>query len=260
MLNTSVNYRKHIWTKRSPPELLLAVDSPHSSRWPRGEIGNRGDGRKLRWMRNGTSTILNFEDLGQPQSRSACLVYFERDFDGLTTICSQKAALLFGFITLWLWTWLPLFWGSTYKLQNYFHKLSVNYVTFDTDPNSFLNNPMLQEAQYQAALSDSIPHLGWVVRNASEYPNGLADVRQEIYSQKAWATVVVNANATSAWQAALANGDSSYDPTGAVGVYFASARFYQVTLLYLQPLVRGPLVPLVPTQRLFPMLTCPSAR
>jgi len=145
--------------------------------------------------------------------------------------------LLYGFITVWLWVCLSIFWGSTYKLEAYLHRLTVHFVSFDTDPNSFLNGPMIQEAQYQAALPSSIPHLGWEVHDASEYPNGLWDVMHEVYAQKAWAAVVINANATSAWREALANGDMNYDPTGAIGIYYASARFYQVTLLYIEPLV-----------------------
>ena len=96
---------------------------------------------------------------------------------------------------------------------------------------------MLQ-AQYEASLPSSIPHLGWEIHAASEYPNGLADVQHSIFAQKCWAAVVINANATSAWTAALADGDTSYDPTGAIGIYYASARFYQVTLLYIESLVR----------------------
>ncbi len=154
-------------------------------------------------------------------------------------VLSQKGAFIYGFITLWLWVCLSIFWGSTYKLETYFSRLTVHYVTFDTDPNSFLNAPMLNEVQYEAALPRSIPHLGWEVHDASEYPNGLEDVKQEVYSQKCWGAVVINANATSAWRAALANGDATYDPTGSIGLYFASARFYQVTLLYIEAFVSG---------------------
>lgn len=96
---------------------------------------------------------------------------------------------------------------------------------------------MTEMAQQQSALPSSMTHLGWSVRSASDYPNGLATVEDNILSQKAWATVVINANATSAWLNAVRNGDPNYDPTGAVTIYVQTARFYQVTLLYIEATV-----------------------
>lgn len=122
-------------------------------------------------------------------------------------------------------------------LEPNFVNLTVNLIPFDTDTNSFLVGPIINQANYENSEPRSIPHFTWVIKSPSDYPNGLADVRRDILTQKAWAAVVINANATSAWQAALATGDSSYDPTGAIGVYFASARFYQVVLLYVEAVV-----------------------
>jgi hypothetical protein len=96
---------------------------------------------------------------------------------------------------------------------------------------------MLETANTQYGLPATTVHLGWRVKDASYYPNGLGDVRQDVLQQGCWAAVVVNANATSAWRTALENGDSSYDPTGAITIYLQSARFYQVVLLYIVQLV-----------------------
>ncbi len=101
-----------------------------------------------------------------------------------------------------------------------------------------LGPAIINEANTQAALSSATPHLGWQVKSASDYPNGIPDVENDVLGQGCWGAVVINANATSAYLDALENGDSSYDPKGAIGIYMASARFYQVTLLYLEPLVR----------------------
>jgi len=149
----------------------------------------------------------------------------------------QKVLLLFGFVTLWLWICLPIFWGSTYSLLSYFPNLNIHYVTFDTDPAAYLNGPMEELVNQQNALPSSTTHLGWSIRPTSDYPEGLATVENNILSQKAWATVVVNANATSAWLNAVRNGDVNYDPTGAVTIYLQTARFYQVTLLYIEATV-----------------------
>lgn len=98
---------------------------------------------------------------------------------------------------------------------------------------------MLNEAQYQANLPASVAHFGWTIKPSSDYPNGIQDVQDSILRQDAWVAVVVNANATTAWRQALADGDASYDPTGAMTIYYQSARFYQVTLLYFEQTVRS---------------------
>lgn len=140
-------------------------------------------------------------------------------------------------ITLWLWICLSFFWGSVYKLTDGLANLNIRFVTFDTDSSALLNAPILQQALYLANLPTTTPHLGWEVRSASDYPNGLDDVRREVLHQESWATVVVNANATSAWREAIRNGDAGYDPSGAIGIYYMGARFYQVQYLYTEALV-----------------------
>jgi hypothetical protein len=149
----------------------------------------------------------------------------------------QKIFFIFLGITLWLWACLSFFWGSTYKLTSGISNLNVRFVTFDTDSSALLNDPITQQANYLASLPSSVTHLGWEVRSASNYPNGLADVQREVLHQECWAFVVVNANATSAWRTAVRNGDGSYDPNGAIGIYYMGARFYQVQYLYTESLV-----------------------
>ena len=145
--------------------------------------------------------------------------------------------MIYGLVTVWVYAFLGFFWGSTYLVENEFRHLTVHVVSFDTDPNSFLNGPILNQATYLANQANSVPHLGYEVHSASEYPNGLADVEYDVMSQGCWAAVVINANATTAWRNAVQNGDTSYDPNGAIGIYYQSARFYQVILLYIEAIV-----------------------
>lgn len=137
-----------------------------------------------------------------------------------------------------MWACLSIFWGSTYHLQTNFHRLTVNLVPLDTDPNSFLVPTMVEMAQTQNSLPIEMPHFTYIIRSPGDYPNGLEDVRREVLGQECWAAVVINTNATSAWREALESGDATYSPSGAVGIYFQSARFYQVVLLYIQQTVR----------------------
>lgn len=87
----------------------------------------------------------------------------------------------------------------------------------------------------------STAHLGYVIRDAADYPRGVYDAMDEVTNKDCWGAIVVNANATSAWRAALESGDASYDPSGAVGVFYQGARYYQIILLYLAPFVSRPL-------------------
>lgn len=96
---------------------------------------------------------------------------------------------------------------------------------------------MIEMANTQNSLPVETPHFTYIIKQASDYPNGLEDVEREVLGQECWASVVVNSNATSAWEEAVRNGDGGYSPNGAVGIYFQSARFYQVELLYLQQTV-----------------------
>lgn len=83
----------------------------------------------------------------------------------------------------------------------------------------------------------STAHLGYVIRDAADYPRGVYDAMEEVTNKDCWGAIVVNANATSAWRAAVQNGDASYDPSGSVGVFYQGARYYQIILLYLAPFV-----------------------
>jgi hypothetical protein len=109
--------------------------------------------------------------------------------------------------------------------------LTVDLVSFDTDSGSFLNYPMAEMAR---TLGGQPNELGWNVRPSSDYPNGLESARHDVLGQKSWATVVINANATSAWREAVTTGDANFDPTGAITIYIQTARFYQVSLLYVE--------------------------
>ncbi|WRT70773.1 uncharacterized protein IL334_007772 [Kwoniella shivajii] len=150
----------------------------------------------------------------------------------------KKALVLFGFITLWLWACLSIFWGSTYRLTSFLPSLTVHVIPFDTPSStSYLNQPMIQQFEYVANEPSSVVHLGYQIKDPANYPNGLDDVRRSVIAQECWAAIVINANASSAWTNALNNGDASYDPSGAIGIYYSSARFYQVVLLYFDALI-----------------------
>jgi hypothetical protein len=66
--------------------------------------------------------------------------------------------------------------------------------------------------------------LGWGSLPASDFNNDPILVRQAVYDQKAWAAVIINANATSLYQNAVENGNLDYDPLGIAQVIYVEAR------------------------------------
>lgn len=57
-----------------------------------------------------------------------------------------------------------------------------------------------------------------------DFNNDPLEVRRNIYHQKNWAAVVVNANATALLKQALETGNKTYDPKGAGQIVFVEAR------------------------------------
>lgn len=145
-----------------------------------------------------------------------------------------------GLITLLLWLALPIFWGSTYLLLPFLSRLTIYVVDFDTQAsgNAAIVGPAFRAmASNSNAMPSSEAHLGYVIRDAASYPNGIYDAMHEVEVQKCWGTIVINANATTAWRDAVENGVATYDPQGSVALLYQGARFYSIILLYLVPFV-----------------------
>jgi len=95
--------------------------------------------------------------------------------------------------------------------------------------------PLLTQMAQETNAQSMRPHLGFAIREASSYPDGVEGVKQDVGLSKYWGAVVVYPNCTSTWTSSLQTGNTSYDPTGCIGVFYSGARFYQITLLYLAP-------------------------
>lgn len=59
---------------------------------------------------------------------------------------------------------------------------------------------------------------------ASHFGFDPMEVRRQVYHQKAYAAVIVNANATTLLQGAVTSGNASYDPMGVAQVIYVQAR------------------------------------
>lgn len=80
-----------------------------------------------------------------------------------------------------------------------------------------------------------MPHLGYITLPPSYFNNDPAVVRQGVYDQKAWAAIIVNANATALLLQAVQQGNASYDPLGACQVVWVEARDQDTYNSYILP-------------------------
>jgi len=90
-------------------------------------------------------------------------------------------------------------------------------------------------------------HFGLIFRDTVGKTYG--EIAQEIIEERAWGAVVINANATTNFQAAvqgtggLLNGE--WAPDGAISLYVASSRWFQVILEFLLPFLKMMLTPMI---------------
>ncbi|GJN89696.1 hypothetical protein Rhopal_002683-T1 [Rhodotorula paludigena] len=144
--------------------------------------------------------------------------------------------MYFALMTVAVWALLSVFWGSTYKLEYYFPNVKVYVYDYDSaaNPNAILGPSVVQ---YLVGTTSTRPHMGVIVRD----PSGKTfdDVASEIVGEKAWAAVVINANATSNFEQAIAGTggllEGEWAPEGAISLVVAGSRWFQVILEYLLP-------------------------
>ena len=90
-----------------------------------------------------------------------------------------------------------------------------------TDVTPVVGPMIVQTAQSLLAPSGTV---GWQSQPASVFNFDPMAVRRAVYDEKAWAAVIINANATALLQDAVNNGNSSYDPMGVAQVVYVEAR------------------------------------
>lgn len=122
---------------------------------------------------------------------------------------------------------LSLYWGALFHVEQNMSALVVWVVDFDGQVAPYTDTtPLVGPAVVQAAQSSILPSgsIGWGSLPASRFNNDPMEVRQAIYDEKAWAAIIINANATTLLQDAVNTGNSSYDPMGAAQLIYVQAR------------------------------------
>ncbi|KAI9821846.1 MAG: hypothetical protein M1827_002428 [Pycnora praestabilis] len=124
---------------------------------------------------------------------------------------------------------LSIYWAVLYHVEENLPSLVVYVVDFDGQLTPYntgeppLIGPMMVQTTEMMVASPE-PHLGFGSLPPSMFNNDPIAVRQAVFDQKAWASIVINANATALLRAAVAQGNVSYDPLGAIQITYVEAR------------------------------------
>lgn len=89
----------------------------------------------------------------------------------------------------------------------------------------------------RSMVASGKPTLGWGPLPPSRFNYDPIQVRQEVYDFKAWAAIIINPNATSMLYSAVQNGNTSYDPLGAIQLVYQDARDDTIWYDFMLPLV-----------------------
>lgn len=134
---------------------------------------------------------------------------------------------------------LSCFEGVFHNIQANMKALTVFVVDFDGQVAPYLGvtplvGPQIVQATEGIARSGQ-SHLGYIALPPSKFNNDPIAVRQAVYDFKAYAAIIVNANATALLRQAVEQGNSSYDPNGAVQVVYVTARDQTTIPTYVVP-------------------------
>ena len=136
---------------------------------------------------------------------------------------------------------LSLFWASQFRVEKSLSALTIWVVDFDGQVEPYINHsegplvgPAVTNLAQQILDSPDIT-VGYTIKSPADFNYDTWAVRQGIYDEGAYAAIVVNPNATALLRDAVANGESSYDPTGAVQFIVISARDQTTYSSYITP-------------------------
>lgn len=134
---------------------------------------------------------------------------------------------------------LSLYWGALFHTEENIGSLGVWVVDFDAQMAPYLDiaptvGPAITTV-VETILGSTHPHLGFRLHGPSDFEYDSMKVREAVYDFKAWGAIIISANATALLQQAIENGNSSYDPFGAVQVITVSARDVTTVSTYITP-------------------------
>lgn len=125
---------------------------------------------------------------------------------------------------------LSIYWGVFVHAEKNLSSLVVYVVDFDGQVapyNDLSIEPVVGPAVVRLAqqmVASSQPTLGYGSLPASDFDGDPLQVRKAVYDWECWAAIIVMPNATSMLLSAVQNGNTSYDPRGAMQLVYQDAR------------------------------------
>ncbi|KAG8815111.1 hypothetical protein FRC17_000864 [Serendipita sp. 399] len=127
-----------------------------------------------------------------------------------------------------VWACLPVYWGSLWKAP----VLTRNLRAWVIDRDGQALGNAVAGAIMNTTTSGINQTLGWQKMDPSAFPTD-EDVALGVVEERAWVAVVIAQGATAKLAAARQNGDSSYDPTSLITLYYSQARNEVAAGIYL---------------------------
>lgn len=135
---------------------------------------------------------------------------------------------------------LSIYWGVLVDVKQNLYKASVAVVSFEGrspyQEYTPVVTPFITQA-LEAEMASRPDHLGFQFRDASEFDNDPMRVRLAVFEEKYWAAIIIHANATALLTQAVQQGNSSYDPRGAVMIVYNQARDIESYNFYVIPVL-----------------------
>ncbi|KAI1852583.1 hypothetical protein JX266_002124 [Neoarthrinium moseri] len=124
---------------------------------------------------------------------------------------------------------LALYWAVLFSVQDNMRSLTVQVVDFDGQVAPYENvepfiGPMITRLAQQTVDKIEEPSLGYTVVPPADFDHDPIAVRQSVYDYHSYAAIIINPNATALLTEAIASGNTTYDPTGAIQMILLSAR------------------------------------
>ncbi|KAI1323484.1 MNNG and nitrosoguanidine resistance protein [Xylariaceae sp. FL0255] len=145
---------------------------------------------------------------------------------------------------IFIFSVLCLCWGVLSGANSRVNNLAVHVVDFDGQVPPYNNvtpivGPTMTNLTQRILLeTDATSSLGYDVIPARQYGYDPLAVRHAVYERDCWAAVIINSNATALLLAAAQQGNSSYDPSGAIQYVVQTARQEMTNYGYIQPRLR----------------------
>lgn len=158
---------------------------------------------------------------------------------GMGSSGSILTSLVAAILAVFILSMLSMYWAVLFHVEENISSLQIFVVDFDGQIAPYtsvtpLLGPMITRMTEETQRSPNT-HLGYVTMPPSDFNNDPIQVRQAVFDQKAWAAIVINANATTLLQQAVQQGNASYDPLGACQVTYVEARDQDTYSAYILP-------------------------